>query len=108
MIPIFYDPDSFVEKIVVTVICSILVLYFSYENFSRKTWQNILKTIGTVLITFGFLDFILSWMQIDLYGELNIKISNTIYQFTHYIAIVTGYIIYYLGKIISTKSVGED
>jgi hypothetical protein len=108
MIPISYDPDNFIEKIVVALICSIFVLYFCYENFNRKTWRNILKTIGAVLITWGFLDFVLSWMKIDLYGYLDIQISNTIYQLTHYISIGVGYTIYYLGKLIDKKIKNKD
>ena len=108
MIPITYDPDNFIEKIVVALICSIFVLYFCYENFNRKTWRNILKTIGAILITWGFLDFVLSWMKIDLYGYLDIQISNTIYQLTHYIFIGVGYTTYYLGTLIDKKSKNED
>ena len=108
MIPVLYDPDNFIEKIAVALICSIFVLYFCYENFNRKTWQNILKTVGAILITWGFLDFVLSWMQIDLYGYLDIQISNTIYQLTHYIFIGVGCTIYYLGKLLGKKSIDED
>ena len=108
MIPISYDPDNFIEKIIVALICSIFVLYFCYEKFNRKTWQNILRTIGAILITWGFLDFVLSWMKMDLYGYLDIQISNTIYQLTHYIFIGVGYTIYYLGKLIDKKSKNED
>lgn len=108
MIPISYDPDNFIEKIAVALICSIFVLYFCYKNFNRKTWQNILKTTGAILITWGFLDFVLSWMQIDLYGYLDIQISNTIYQLTHYTFIGVGCTIYYLGKFLGKKSNFED
>ena len=86
----------------------IFVLYFCYEIFNRKTRRNILKTIGAILITWGFLDFVLSWMKIDLYGYLDIQISNTIYQLTHYIFIGVGYTIYYLGTLIDKKSKNED
>ena len=37
-----------------------------------------LKIIGGLIIAWGVLDFGLSWMNTDLYGEVGIKVSDSI------------------------------
>ena len=53
-----------------------------------------MKIVGILLIIWGFADLGLSWLEIDLYWEIGIKLPNTIYPFTHWIAMGIGYGIY--------------
>ncbi len=52
-----------------------------------------LKYIGYALIAWGFLDLGLSWIGTDLYGEMGIALSDTIYPYTHWIAMGVGYVL---------------
>ena len=56
-----------------------------------------MKLIGVILILWGIADFGLSWMEIDLYGEIDINLPAWLYPFTAYIAIGIGYGLYALG-----------
>ena len=56
-----------------------------------------LKIIGGLIIAWGVLDFGLSWMDIDVYGEIGINVSETIYPYTAYIAGIIGWGVYHLG-----------
>lgn len=53
-----------------------------------------MKIFGGLLIIWGFLDLGLSWAGIDLYYEIGIELSNSIYPFTHWIAMGIGYGVY--------------
>jgi len=57
-----------------------------------------MKIIGIILIVWGFSDLGLSWAGTDLYSEIGIQLSDTIYPFTHWIAMGIGYAIYSIGK----------
>ena len=57
-----------------------------------------MKILGIVLIIWGFADFGLSWLEIDVYYTLGIQLSDEIWPYTHYISIALGFIIYSLGK----------
>ena len=63
-----------------------------------------LKIIGGLIIAWGVLDFGLSWMNTDLYGEIGIKLSDSIYPYTAYIAGIIGWGVYYLGSKMNNGS----
>jgi hypothetical protein len=67
-----------------------------------------LKIIGGLMIAWGLLDFGLSWVSTDLYGEIGIKLSESIYPYTAYIAGFVGYGVYYLGSKMSEDTGEED
>tara|TARA_B100001971_G_scaffold165357_1_gene155935 strand:- start:325 stop:534 length:210 start_codon:yes stop_codon:yes gene_type:complete len=67
-----------------------------------------LKIIGGLIIAWGVLDFGLSWMNTDLYGEIGIKVSDSIYPYTAYIAGIIGWGVYYLGSKMSNDAGEED
>ena len=50
-----------------------------------------MKTLGSLLIALGIIDFAASWiMQIDIYAEMGIIVPDSIYTFTPAIAIIAG------------------
>lgn len=57
-----------------------------------------MKIAGILLIIWGVADFGLSWMGIDLYGEIGIQLPAIIYPFTAYIAGAIGYGIFAAGS----------
>jgi hypothetical protein len=57
-----------------------------------------LKILGVILILWGIADFGLSWVETDLYWEIGITLPESIYPFTHWIAIGIGSFIYSIGK----------
>jgi hypothetical protein len=67
-----------------------------------------LKIIGGLIIVWGGLDFGLSWMNTDLYGEIGIKVSESIYPYTAYIAGIIGWGVYTLGNKMSENAGEED
>ena len=67
-----------------------------------------LKIIGGLIIAWGVLDFGLSWMNTDLYGEIGIKVSKFIYPYTAYIAGIIGWGVYALGNKMSEDESEED
>jgi len=67
-----------------------------------------LKIIGGLIIAWGVLDFGLSWMNTDLYGEIGIKVSESIYPYTAYIAGIIGWGVYALGNKMSEDAGEED
>ena len=60
-----------------------------------------LKISGGLIIAWGVLDFGLSWMNSDLYGEIGIKVSEFIYHYTAYIAGIIGWGVYAIGNKMS-------
>jgi len=56
------------------------------------------KIIGALLVAWGILDVGLSWIEIDLYQKIGIALSDTIYPYTHWIAIIIGGGVFSLGK----------
>ena len=57
-----------------------------------------MKIAGILLIIVGFADLGLSWIGIDLYGEIGIQLSATIYPYTPFIASGIGYVILSAGS----------
>ncbi len=57
-----------------------------------------MKIIGTILILWGIADLGLSWVGTDIYWEIGITLSETIYPFTHWIAMGIGFALYSIGK----------
>ena len=57
-----------------------------------------MKIFGILLIIWGFADLGLSWNQVDLYYEIGINLPNSIYPFTHWIAMGIGYGFYSAAK----------
>ena len=57
-----------------------------------------MKIAGILLIILGIADFGLSWIGIDLYGEIGIQLSSTIYPYTPFIASGIGYAILSAGS----------
>ena len=53
-----------------------------------------MKIAGMFLVAWGFADLGLSWGGTDLYGFIGITLSETIYPFTHWIAMAIGYGLY--------------
>ena len=51
----------------------------------------------------GFADMGLSWLGTDLYWEIGIQLSETIYPFTHWIAMGIGYAIYSFASPVEEK-----
>ena len=62
-----------------------------------------LKIIGGIIIAWGVLDFGLSWMGTDLYGEIGIIIPEPIWNYTSYIAGIIG-----VGLIALGNKMGHD
>jgi hypothetical protein len=62
-----------------------------------------LNIIGGLLIAWGVLDFALSWMGTDLYGEIGIIIPEPFWNYTAYVVGAVG-----LGVIAIGKSLGGD
>ena len=54
----------------------------------------LMKIAGMFLVAWGFADLGLSWGGTDLYGVIGITLSETIYPFTHWIAMAIGYGLY--------------
>ena len=67
-----------------------------------------LKVIGVLIIAWGVLDFGLSWIDTDLYGEIGINLSEFIYPYTAYIAGIIGWGVYALGNKMSEDESVED
>ena len=67
-----------------------------------------LKIIGVLIIAWGVLDFGLSWIDTDLYGEIGINLSEFIYPYTAYIAGIIGWGVYALGNKMSEGESEED
>ena len=53
-----------------------------------------MKIIGIILILWGIADLGLSWADTDLYSEIGITLSESIYPFTHWIAMGIGFVLY--------------
>ncbi|MBL4790484.1 MAG: hypothetical protein JKY60_16065 [Kordiimonadaceae bacterium] len=50
-----------------------------------------MKYLGYILIAWGVADFGLSFMEIDLWGEIGIILPDAIWSYSAYIAIAIGY-----------------
>tara|TARA_E500000331_G_scaffold335354_1_gene361408 strand:+ start:230 stop:916 length:687 start_codon:yes stop_codon:yes gene_type:complete len=57
-----------------------------------------LKTIGGLLVAWGVLDFVLSWMGTDLYAEIGITIPDAIWEYTAYIVGGIGFALFAAGQ----------
>ena len=57
-----------------------------------------MKIIGVILILWGIADFGLSWIDRDLYLEIGINVPDWLWQWTAWIAIGIGSVIFSLGK----------
>ena len=62
-----------------------------------------MKILGILLMLWGFADMGLSWLGTDLYWEIGIQLSETIYPFTHWIAMGIGYAIYSFASPVEEK-----
>ena len=67
-----------------------------------------MKIIGGLIIAWGVLDFGLSWMNTDLYGEIGINVSATIYPYTAYIAGIIGAVLYHFGTKIDQNNTDQE
>ena len=57
-----------------------------------------LKIIGGLIVAWSVLDWGLSWMSIDLYNIIGIKVPDSIYSFTPLITGIIGGGVYSLGE----------
>ena len=57
-----------------------------------------LKLIGGLLVAWGVLDFVLSWMDTDLYAEIGITIPDAIWAYTAYIVGGIGFALFAAGQ----------
>tara|TARA_B100000780_G_C20763876_1_gene303383 strand:- start:176 stop:373 length:198 start_codon:yes stop_codon:yes gene_type:complete len=65
-----------------------------------------MKIIGSIFIFWGLLDFGLSWLGVDLYGEIGINLNSVLYKWSPYIASLIGFAILSFGK--SSKQDEEE
>ena len=65
----------------------------SIENGGRH-----MQVFGSLLFIWGVLDFVLSWMGIDLYWEVGVDVPEDIYPFTAWIAMGLGALLFQSGR----------
>ena len=57
-----------------------------------------MKIVGILLIVFGLVDFIGSWLDFDLWGTMGVELPRVIHRFSAYIEIALGYFLFQLGS----------
>ena len=53
-----------------------------------------MKILGILLIVWGIADWGLSWTGVDVWWEIGIELPDSIYQFTHWISMGIGYLLF--------------
>jgi hypothetical protein len=56
-----------------------------------------MKILGILLIVLGIADWGLSWTGVDVWWEIGIELSDSIYPFTHWISMGIGYLLFKIG-----------
>ena len=59
--------------------------------------MGIFKIVGILLIVFGLVDLIGSFLGFDLWGTIGIQSPEIVWRYSSYIEIVAGYVIMNLG-----------
>ena len=59
--------------------------------------MGIFKIVGILLIVFGLVDLIGSFLEFDLWGTIGIQLPEIVWRYSSYIEIVAGYVIMNLG-----------
>ena len=59
--------------------------------------MGIFKIVGILLIVFGLVDLIGSFLGFDLWGTIGIQLPEIVWRYSSYIEIVAGYVIMNLG-----------
>jgi hypothetical protein len=58
-----------------------------------------MKIIGIILIIFGLVDLVGSYMEFDLWGEfLGVQLPDIIWSYSSFIEIIIGYLLFNLGS----------
>jgi len=64
--------------------------------------MKIVKLVGILFVVFGIVDLIGSYTGFDLWGTLGIKLPDLLWQYSHFIAIGIGAVLFSIG------SAGDD
>ena len=61
----------------------------------------VLMAIGGLIVAFGLVDFVGSFLHFDLWGRLGLRLPETLWRFSAYIELAIGLAAFRIGKSMS-------